>query len=452
MELKTIKAIHDFFKNNQIPIYYISSSNANLINIGDWVNNFHHINVGDSFDNQFPNLKYLKAVDLKKNVSVTELALDNFDILKEMKNNANTKLVFLSFDKNTEDLAKKYNFEVFNPPFSLFQKLDNKAKIMLIIEQLQIPTTPYIISEIKSYCHLLEITEKLGNDLVIQSQFGSSGLSTFFIDTERAFEENKSYLITGTQMKIMKRIKCHQFTIDACATRLGTIIGPLMTELIGLPELTFNKGGWCGNEIYQDIVDQNIRKEIYLHTKKLGDYLYNKEKFRGCFGIDFLLDIETNTLYFGELNPRITGCGLITNQILNSYEIPLFLFHLMEYFNIDYNIDVKKFNLDWEYRNLKSYSQLIINSKNESEELTKNIKSGIWKKNGNNISFDRFDYRLNSLSGSEEAIILNVPPFHTTNKGDFLARVVFQGQAKDNNGQLTKFAHEWIQGFRAQIL
>ena len=35
-------------------------------------------------------------------------------------------------------------------------------------------------------------------------------------------------------------------------TRHGTIVGPFMTSLIGHPELTPYRGGWCGNDIFPD--------------------------------------------------------------------------------------------------------------------------------------------------------------------------------------------------------
>ena len=37
--------------------------------------------------------------------------------------------------------------------------------------------------------------------------------------------------------------------MEACATKAGTIVGPLLTEIVGLKELTPYKGGWCGNEM-----------------------------------------------------------------------------------------------------------------------------------------------------------------------------------------------------------
>ena len=37
------------------------------------------------------------------------------------------------------------------------------------------------------------------------------------------------------------------FAIDGIATNSGTVLGPLLSELIGHPQLTPRRGGYCGN-------------------------------------------------------------------------------------------------------------------------------------------------------------------------------------------------------------
>jgi hypothetical protein len=44
-------------------------------------------------------------------------------------------------------------------------------------------------------------------------------------------------------------------------TKHGTIVGPLMTELVGFKELTPYKGGWCGNEVFAGAFSAEIRDQ-----------------------------------------------------------------------------------------------------------------------------------------------------------------------------------------------
>ncbi|MFW8588927.1 hypothetical protein ACOJBM_41295 [Rhizobium beringeri] len=39
-----------------------------------------------------------------------------------------------------------------------------------------------------------------------------------------------------------------------------------------------------------------------------------QEGYRGYFDLDFLIDVEANEVYLGELNPRISGASSLTNR------------------------------------------------------------------------------------------------------------------------------------------
>ena len=82
-------------------------------------------------------------------------------------------------------------------------------------------------------------------------------------------------------------------------------------------------------------------------TRKLGDRLA-AEGYRGFLEVDYLVDVDTGELYLGELNPRISGVTSMTNVTAGAYaDIPLFLFHLLEYLDVDYEIDVDDINRRW---------------------------------------------------------------------------------------------------------
>ena len=58
--------------------------------------------------------------------------------------------------------------------------------------------------------------------------------------------------LVGGELKIMKRINNYEVCLEASLTSSGTVVGPFMISLIGCPELTPYKGGWCGNDIFHD--------------------------------------------------------------------------------------------------------------------------------------------------------------------------------------------------------
>ncbi len=54
----------------------------------------------------------------------------------------------------------------------------------------------------------------------------------------------------------MRRINNRPVAVEAVLTRCGTIVGPFMSELIGYKRLTPARGGWCGNEMFPEVLDR----------------------------------------------------------------------------------------------------------------------------------------------------------------------------------------------------
>ena len=72
------------------------------------------------------------------------------------------------------------------------------------------------------------------------------------------------------------------------------------------------------------------------------------EGYRGFLEIDVLVDLATDEVYLGELNPRISGASSMTNVTAGAYaDVPLFLFHLLEFMDADYVVDVAEINERW---------------------------------------------------------------------------------------------------------
>ena len=83
-------------------------------------------------------------------------------------------------------------------------------------------------------------------------------------------------------------------------------------------------------------------------VRRLGDRL-GQEGYRGFFEVDVLVDVDSDEVYLGELNPRISGASAITNVTAGAYaDVPLFLFHLLEYMDVDFELDVDEINERWE--------------------------------------------------------------------------------------------------------
>ena len=464
-EHKTLKGIADikeFFRSNTTPIYFISATNFNLLGIDEWINNFKFISHIDCFEDLHPNLfspkEEVPHEEFQSIEDINNYLLGHPEVINYIKsrsvNGDSGKALFLMFDEKTEQLAKDIGLEVCFPSAKLRTFLDNKVNTNRIAEKAGVACVPYVLSPVESFAHLRKVSQDLGENLVVQTPFGDSGHTTFFISNENDFDTYKDEIIKEKEVKIMKRINCYGTAIEGCVTQHGTLVAPLMTELVGFRELTPYKGGWCGNEIFPNAFTPDIREKAKKYTQRFGDQL-RKEGYKGYFELDFLIDKDNGEIYLGELNPRVSGVSSLTNHSKFAMtDVPLFLFHMLEWLNVPYEIDVNELNNRWaSAENMDSWSQLVIKHTRKTIELaTKAPESGIWemKKNGN-IQFKKMDAHRQSVVDDNEAFYLQI----TQKDGYFyegadLGILVMRGRLMSDDFQLSERGKRWISALRAQ--
>ncbi len=182
--------------------------------------------------------------------------------------------MFLFFDEETEALCEAAR------PGSLFSQrpicgkmVDDKISATRIADRAGIASVPNVLAKVESYAQMREASASLGEHLVIQTAFGDSGHTTFFISNEADYNKHADEIAKEPEVKIMKRIRCRGAAQEACVTRHGTIVGPLMTELVGFKELTPYRGGWCGNEVLAESFSHDVRNKARDMTFKFGEEL-----------------------------------------------------------------------------------------------------------------------------------------------------------------------------------
>lgn len=456
--LKNISEIRRFFHRNEVPIYFVSATNFNLLGLDEWVGHFKYINYIDCFDGQHPNVFVPPKQPHPEFESIEDInnyLLQHKEVIDRVKaRGGDAKFVFLMFDEKSEQLVEDIGGEIWFPKASLRNRVDNKIETVRIGNKAGVPSVPNALAEIRSYEDLQAAARKagIGNDLVLQSAFGDSGHTTFFIKNRKDFERHQDEIVGQGEIKIMKRINCRGSAIEACATKRGTIVGPMMTELVGFSELTPYRGGWCGNEIFAGAFSRKARAQAREYTARFGEQLV-KEGFRGYFELDFLIDQKTRDIYLGELNPRITGASSMTNHAAFAHaDAPLFLFHLLEFSGVPFDLDIDELNSRWaEPENIDSWSQLVIKHTEDSiDVLTEAPDSGIWemRKDGS-IAFDRFDYHRRAVETENEAFFLRIlEPGDYRYEGADLGILVTRGRLMDDRFRLTGRARKWIEGIR----
>ncbi|HYJ60662.1 MAG TPA: biotin carboxylase, partial [Actinomycetota bacterium] len=246
-----------------------------------------------------------------------------------------------------------------------------------------------------------------------------------------------------------------ELAIEGVITRHGTLVGPLMAELTGFPELTPYDGGWCGNDVSPELLSETQRRTARERTIAMGERL-RQEGYRGYFELDYLLDAETGEMWLGELNPRVTGASSITNVTAVAYgDMPLFLFHLLEFMDVDYEIDVGELNERWaQTHNLDEWTQFILKQTEDvTERITQAPSSGIWKTGGDGaISFARRDTDWHTVADETEAFYLRIAGVGQYRyPGADLGIMVTRGRFMDDDHELLDRARSWITGIKGQF-
>ena len=458
-KLTNISDVRLFFHRNERPIYFISATNFNLAGMDERVQHFKNINYLDCFDGRHPNVFVPPEVPHEEFEGIEDInnyLLQHKAVIDYIKGRGGDPVaVFLMFDEETEAICRDLGIEVWFPPAALRTRCDNKMETVRIGNKAGVPSVPNALSRVESYEHLMKIAEQagIGRDLVIQTAFGDSGHTTFFIASKEDFDKHAEEIVKDPEVKIMKRINCRGSTLEACVTRCGTIVGPLLTEVVGRKELTPYKGGWCGNEVFPGAFTEGVRMKAREMAFKFGNQLW-QEGYRGYFDLDFLIDMDSGEVYLGELNPRICGASPMTNHAAFAYaDVPLFLFHLLEFSGQDFDLDVQELNARWaEPKYIDSWSQLVLKYTDDNVDLISQAPpSGIWRQAADgSVSYHRFDYHRAAVETEREAYFLRISgPGDYRYEGADLGILITRGRSMTDDFTLNERALNWINGLKS---
>ena len=304
--LRNISEVRHFFRTNEVPVYFVGATPFNLLGLDRWVRNFSYVTYYDGWDGAHPRVftpKHKPYVEFQSGEEINNWLLINPEVRAYMSRRAphgqRPKVAMVFFDAETERICEELGYDPILPAAELRAHLDSKLVTTRLGNEVGAASVPNVLVTVEEYQGLLDAASAagLGTDLVVQTAYGDSGKTTFFVDDETGWKRNQRDLI-GNEIKVMKRINNRPVAVEAVLTRNGTIVGPFMSELTGHPELTPYRGGWCGNEMYPEVLTEELRRKAGDLVARLGDRL-GAEGYRGFFEVDVLVDTDTDEVYLG---------------------------------------------------------------------------------------------------------------------------------------------------------
>lgn len=460
--LNGLSDVRAFFHNNTVPLYFISPTPFNLLGIYRWIRNFFYLTYYDSFEGEHSRVFVPRRRDRRDFDGMGDVCnhlLRDPETLEFIKNRGpGGKACFVMLDEETQALARQAGLEVMHPPAELRHRLESKIVMTRLADEAGVPSVPHVIGRVSSYDELSALAHGagLGDDLVVEAAYGNAGSATFFVRGLRDWDQCAGGIVGQPEIKVMKRIRNVEVCIEATVTRHGTVIGPAMTSLVGYPELTPYRGAWCGNDVWRGALPPAQTRAAREMAAKLGDVL-SREGYRGYFEVDLLHDLDADELYLGEVNPRLSGASPMTNLTTEAYaDMPLFLFHLLEYMDVDYELDIEAINSRWErgYGEDEVWGQLIMSETSPDLELfTATPRTGMWRLNHDGrVSFARQGNDWATMLDESEAFYMRVAaPGDLRCEGAQLGVLVTRGHLQTDDYQLTERGRRWIDGLKAQF-
>ena len=458
--LNGISEIRAFFRTNSTPIYFFGPTAFNLLGIDRWVRNFRYVTYYDSWDGGHPRVftpRNKPYVRFESGEEINNYLLRDPEVRAYIASRGGRpKVAMVFFDDETERICAEQGYDLILPSDALRQRLDSKIVTTVLGNEAGAYSVPNVLVEVDSWDTLVRVAVNggLGTDLVVQTPYGDSGKTTFFMASESDWASHADHIV-GQQAKVMKRINNKALAVEAVLTRHGTVVGPFMTDLTGYPELTPYPGGWCGNDLFPEALSEEHRAKAIELVQRLGGRL-RQEGYIGFFEVDILIDLDTGEVYLGELNPRLSGVSSITNVTAGAYaDIPLFLFHLLEYMDVDYVIDVEEINERWHHlAGGDAWAQLIMKEPNDSvERILSAPRTGTYRLDEDGkLSFLRVSHDWHPVTSEDECFFLRVyAPGDYRFKGADLGILVTKCRMQTDEG-LSERCHDYIRGIHAHYV
>ena len=193
-----------------------------------------------------------------------------------------------------------------------------------------------------------------------------------------------------------------------------------------------------------------MRAKARTYAENFGEQLL-KEGYRGYFDIDILVD-QDDAVYLGELNPRICGASPVTNHAAFAHaDVPLFLFHLLEFSDAEFDLDVAALNDRWsDPRYIDSWSAMVLKSTSPVVEpvvaLLRSRASTASSEQGD-VVYRFFDYRRSAVETERDGLFLRIAgPGDWRYEGADLGILITRGRLMTDDGQLSERAEQWLSG------
>jgi hypothetical protein len=324
-----------------------------------------------------------------------------------------------------EEVCRKFGWNIIGNPARMRMEFGEKGRFRQILRQLGLPMIPgeQISREEllkRGYRHFSPL---YGKDLVFQLPdiTKGGGRSTFFIRSEMDYMNFLGCISDGRYrgyqvrtVNVATLIEGFPASVAVCATRHGALVSSIQTQVMDIPEvLRINRGNgfFCGHDWTYRKYSPSMNDQVMRIAQELSGYMW-ANGYRGIFGIDLVVDERAKVVYPVECNTRYTGAFPMLSMLhVQNGAIPMDLFHILEFLDVDYEIDVDRLNEAYR-RPIGGGHIILFNKRHVPLLVSEEVRSGVYRYDpgGHRIEFMREGLGYEDLRDDDEFILTDGVP------------------------------------------
>jgi hypothetical protein len=364
-----------------------------------------------------------------------------------------------------ESLAEAEGWNLLANPAALRARLAGRRFFREMLQSLKIQGVPGAVHPLEDVIETGYETwcAKMGPRFVLQlteiTQGGGRG--TFFVRSPGDYERIRALLKGGSWRGIrLKGALVSRFvegvpaSMALCVTRHGVVRSRLQRQLIDLPycDDMAEQGIFCGHAWGQeDPWPQWVPEAAGKQARSIGEFL-SRRSYRGILGIDFVVSLAEHRVYPLEINPRLTGAFPMLSMLhAGQHLMPFEVFHILEFMNVDYSVDVDALNEAYS-RPIQGSHLLVFLKRAGKGPGPGPMDAGLYEMGPQGTCFIHRGPALDfsDLKGDNQFIIVDGPPqtggssFGSTDPLYRLCRLLFPGPVLDQDGSLCKNAAQAV--------
>lgn len=363
-----------------------------------------------------------------------------------------------------EEVCRKFGWNIMGNPARMRMEFGDKGRFRQILQQLGLPMIPgeQISREElvrRGYRHFSLL---YGEDIVFQlpEVTKGGGRSTFFIRSEmdylnflRCISDGRYRGYQVRTVNVATLIEGLPASVAVCATRHGALVSSIQTQVMDIPEVLKahrGNGFFCGHDWTYRSYSPSLNEQAMRIARELSGYMWAKG-YQGIFGIDLVIDEKRHEVYPVECNTRYTGAFPMLSMLhVQNGAIPMDVFHVLEFLDVDYEIDVDALNEAYR-RPIGGGHIILFNKRHVPLLVGDEVRSGVYRYDprGHRIEFMREGLRYEDLRGDDEFILTDGVP----RKGSIvvfndeltrICRILFPSQIVESPTKLNDKAREII--------